>query len=73
MTKNKKTIKRPARQKIRRLEGLSKKLFEFGELDDIQLAFIALDTKKDEVLSYLSSPDIPWLGRIEKMVRRKSL
>jgi hypothetical protein len=73
MAKNKKTIKRPARQKIRRLEGLFKKLFEFGEFDGIELAFIALDTKKDEVHSYLSSPDIQWLARIEKMVRRKSL
>jgi hypothetical protein len=66
--KNNKTIKRPNRQLTRRLDGLASKLLQYGELDGIEVVFIARNTKKDETYSYLSSRGINWLGKIEKMV-----
>ena len=68
MTAKNKVIKRPNRQVTRRLEGLTSKLLAYGELDGIELAFIAYNTKKNDIYSYLSSSNISWLGRIEKMV-----
>jgi len=67
MKKNK-TIKRPNRQITRRLDGLASKLLQYGELDGIEVVFIARNTKRDETYSYLSSRGINWLGKIEKMV-----
>ncbi|KAH7108738.1 hypothetical protein B0J11DRAFT_513106 [Dendryphion nanum] len=64
---NSKVIKRPNRQVTRRLDGLASKLLQYGELDGIEVVFIARNTKRDETYSYLSSRGINWLGRIEKM------
>ena len=65
---NNKTIKRPNRQVTRRLDELASKLLQYGELDSIEVVFIARNTKRDETYSYLSSRGINWLGKIEKMV-----
>jgi hypothetical protein len=64
---SKKAIKRPERQVIRRLDGLTSKLLQYGELDGIELVFIARNVNKNETYSYLSSRDIDWLGHIEMM------
>ncbi|KAH7111271.1 hypothetical protein B0J11DRAFT_543537 [Dendryphion nanum] len=64
---NNKAIKRPNRQVTRRLDGLASKLLQYGELDGIEVVFVARNTKRDETYSYLSSRGINWLGKIEKM------
>jgi hypothetical protein len=65
---NQKGIKRPNRQVVRRLDGLASKLLQYGELDGVELVFIARNVRRNETYSYLSSRDINWLGEIEMMV-----
>merc|ERR1712098_596385 len=64
---NRKAIKRPNRQVVRRLDGLASKLLQYGELDGVELVFIARNVRRNETYSYLSSRDINWLGEIEMM------
>jgi hypothetical protein len=69
----KKVPKRPDRQVTRRLERLIIKLFEFAELNGgIECLFMARNTKKKEVHSFLSSEDINWLGNVEDMIDHDS-
>jgi hypothetical protein len=58
--------KRPNRQYIRRLDGLTSKLLSYGELKGMELFFLAYNREKDSVYTYSSSMDIS--RRINELV-----
>lgn len=61
-------VKRPNKQIKRRLEGLTSKAFQYGNLEGVECCLLINYPRKGTFYSYRSSKQLSWLRNLHEMV-----